>query len=243
MKIQRSALTDGVAKISLTGEFDAFAANPFLEQVEAVLQSGSLNLVVDLHLVLFINSTAIGSLIKARKRARGMGGELVLSAPSKRVTEALQSLGLDKVIKSFASDDEAVAHFETSEDEAVAVPSENAVLLKFSDADKQARFLQGDKTAKMAALDEDGISFTSKADAALFGEGTEVKVKFRLPLFRRSYYFDVPCKIRSSSGSDEGTTVRADFEEIFEEDQRAIAQFVRDLRLLKEELRSAGEGS
>ena len=65
MKIQRSVLDQAVAGIHLTGEFDAFAANPFLEQVEAIVQSGVVRVVVNMRLVLFVNSTAIGSLIKA----------------------------------------------------------------------------------------------------------------------------------------------------------------------------------
>src|SRR5688572_32986574 len=101
MKIQRTVLDQGVACLALTGDFDAFAANPFLEQVEAIVQSGTVNVVVNLRLVLFINSTAVGSLIKARKRVRGLGGDLVFSEPSARVKETFDLLGLGQLIKIF----------------------------------------------------------------------------------------------------------------------------------------------
>ena len=99
MKIQRSALDQGVSLLTVSGDFDAFAANPFLEQVETIVQAGSIHLVVNLRLVLFINSTAIGCLIKSRKRLRGLGGDLVLSETSQRAKTSLESLGLGSVLK------------------------------------------------------------------------------------------------------------------------------------------------
>ena len=239
MKIQRSVLDDGVAALTLTGEFDSFAANPFLEQAEAIIQSGVSNVVANLRLVLFINSTAIGSLIKARKRFRGLGGDLVVAEPSSRVKETFSSLGLDKVLRSFATDEEAHQFLAESDNEAVDVPSENAVLLKFVDSAKQERFSQVGRVAKMAALEENGIKFFSPGDTDLFSQGTELKVKFRLPLFRRAYYFDVPCKVRAAQAADEGVRVECDFGEIYPEDRRSISQFVRDMRLLKDEIQQA----
>ena len=39
---------------------------------------------------------------------------------------------------------------------------------------------------------------------------------------------------------DDGLEVNAEFGDIYEEDRRSIAQFVRDMRLLKDEIRSEG---
>jgi len=241
MKITRSALGNGISGLTLMGEFDAFAANPFLEQVEAVIQSGTCNLVVNLRLVLFINSTAIGSLVKARKRLRGLGGDMVLSELSGRVKDALDTLGLSRVMHSFSSDEDAVHHLTESNPGSVDVPSENSVLVRFSDADKQKAYTALGGLGRMASLDENAIHFTSPGDVALFSQGAEIKVKFRLPLFRRAYYFEVPCTVRDSQKASEGVKVAAEFGDIFEDDRRAIAQFVRDLRLLKDEIRSADD--
>ena len=241
MKIQRSVLADGVSALTLTGEFDAFAANPFLEQIETIVQSDNPNVVINLRLVLFINSTAIGSLIKARKRVRGLGGELVLAEPSARVQDALNTLGLGKVIKSFDTEDAAVDHLLATNKQSVAVPSENSVLVKFSEDRKQKEYSAMNGVGKMASLEDHGIHFTTPGTTDLFAEGTEIKVKFRLPLFRRAYYFDVPCKVASVEAAGDGVKVFGEFADIFEEDQRAISQFVRDLRLLKEEIRSADD--
>jgi len=74
----------------------------------------------------------------------------------------------------------------------------------------------------------------------MFAEGTSIKAKFRLPLFRRAYYFDFPCTVRAAVKEPDGIKVTADFGDIHADDQKAIQQFVRDLRLLREEIRGAG---
>ena len=240
MKIQRTVLDQGVACLTLTGDFDAFAANPFLEQIESIVQSGTVNIVVNLRLVLFINSTAIGSLIKARKRLRGLGGDLVVSEPSARVKETLDLLGLTQLIRSFKSDDEAANALRQAEGEKVDVPAENAVLVRFNDAQLQNKYVALGGIAKMATLEDNAITFTSPGETSHFPTGAAIKAKFRLPLFMRAYYFDFPCTIRKAEKTKEGIKVTAEFGDIIEEDRRAISQFVRDLRLLREEARGTG---
>jgi len=240
MKIQRTVLDQGVACLTLTGDFDAFAANPFLEQVESIVQSGTVNVVVNLRLVLFINSTAIGSLIKARKRLRGLGGELAFSEPSQRVKETVELLGIAKLIKIFGSDDEAAKALRAAGPETVGVPAENSVLVRFNDAQLQQKFAALKAVPKMASLEESSITFLSPGESSHFPVGAAIKTKFRLPLFMRAYYFDFPCTITKSEKTKEGVKVAAEFGDILDEDRKAIAQFVRDLRLLREEVRGTG---
>lgn len=239
MKIQRTILDQGVACLTMTGDFDAFAANPFLEQIESLVQSGTAHIAVNMRLVLFINSTAVGSLIKARKRVRGMGGDLVLSEPSARVRETMELLGLSQVIKSHANDDEAAKALRITGKEQVDVPAENAVLVRFSDAALHKKYSDVGGMAKMAALEENSIAFLSGGETSLFPVGAAIRAKFRLPLFMRAYYFDFPCTIRSAERTKDGVKVMADFGDIVEDDRKAISQFVRDLRLLREEARGA----
>jgi anti-anti-sigma factor len=237
MKIQRTVLDQGVACLTMTGDFDAFAANPFLEQVEAIVQSGTTNVVVNLRFVLFINSTAVGSLIKARKRVRGLGGDLVFSDVSARVKETFDLLGIGQLIRSYASDEEAAKALRASGPEKIDVPAENAVLVRFNDAALQKKFAASGGMAKMASLEENSIAFVCGGETSLFPAGAAVKAKFRLPLFMRAYYFDFPCTLKKAEKTAEGVKVTAEFGDIVDEDRKAIAQFVRDLRLLRDEVR------
>ena len=241
MKIQRTVLDQGVACLALTGDFDSFAAHPFLEQVEASVQAGATNVAVNLRMALFINSTAVGSLIKARKRLRGLGGDMVLSEPSARVKEALDLLGMSQLMKSYPSDDAAMKALRAVSGESVDVPAENAVLVRFSDAALQKKYAALASVAKMASLEESAISFTSAGEASHFPIGAAIKAKFRLPLFMRAYYFDFPCTISKAEKAKDGIKVTAGFGDIVDDDRKAIAQFVRDLRLLREEARGGGQ--
>src|SRR5262245_56202490 len=166
MKIQRTVLDQGVACLALTGDFDAFAANPFLEQVETIVQSGTMNVVVNLRLVLFINSTAVGSLIKARKRLRGLGGDLVFSEPSAGVKGTLDLLGIGQLIKSFKNDEEAAKALRVAGPEKVEVPAENVVLMRFNDAALQGKYAAVKGIAKMATLEENSITFLSPGETS-----------------------------------------------------------------------------
>ena len=241
MKIQRTILDEGVAALTLTGEFDAFATSPFLGQVEAIIQSGITLVVINMRLVLFINSTAVGSLIKARKRLRGLGGDLVFSEMSQRVRETLDMLGLGQLIPSYANEEEAAKALRATAADKVEVPDDNTVFVRANDAATQKKLAGLSGTAKMAAIEENSITFVTTGDAAPFEKGAALKVKFRLPLFRRAYYFDVPCTVKSADKTKDGVKVTAEFGDMVDEDRRSIAQFVRDLRLLREEIRGAGK--
>ena len=63
-------IRDNVAILTLKGDFDSFVCQPFIDQVNAIHKEGIHNFVVDLRLILFINSTGIGTLIKVHKEAQ-----------------------------------------------------------------------------------------------------------------------------------------------------------------------------
>jgi anti-sigma B factor antagonist len=79
----------------------------------ALLQAaadGSPALVVDMTRTRFCDSAGLRVLVDAHKRAVAEGGALVLAMPTAAVLRVLEITGIDQVIPSFASLDEAVAH-------------------------------------------------------------------------------------------------------------------------------------
>jgi len=107
---------DGAVVLTLKGEFDSFVTGAFATEIDKVVAEGTSAIVLNLRYVKFVNSTALGSMIKARKSCRGAGGDLVISQPSNAVTEAMTSLGLDRLFSILESDDEALAALESSDD-------------------------------------------------------------------------------------------------------------------------------
>jgi anti-anti-sigma factor len=67
MKIDKSVLDD-YAILTLKGEFDTFYVPRLQEEVEGLLEQGVRHILLNLRLVKFINSTALGSIVKLFKR-------------------------------------------------------------------------------------------------------------------------------------------------------------------------------
>lgn len=108
MKVFKESNGDAVV-LTLKGEFDSFVTGPFSEEVQKVLESGTSALVLNMRLVKFVNSTALGAMIRARKAAKEAGGDLAVSQPSQAVREAMEALGLEKLFSFHDGDDAAVA--------------------------------------------------------------------------------------------------------------------------------------
>ena len=102
---------DGITVLTLKGEFDSFVTGSFSTEIGKLQEEGANRIVLNQRLVKYINSTALGSIIKARKACREAGGDLVVSSPSPAVREAMESLGLDRVFRIFEDDDTAVSSF------------------------------------------------------------------------------------------------------------------------------------
>ncbi len=98
-----------VAVVSASGEVDVFTA-PSLDQHLVALQSGgSHKLVVDLSAVAFLDSTGLGVLVKALKRARESGGWIRLVVTTDRIRKIFEITGLDAALPIFDTTQSALA--------------------------------------------------------------------------------------------------------------------------------------
>jgi anti-anti-sigma factor len=83
---------EGGRVFSLSGELDASTCVTLLEHLNGV--PGSL-LVLDLNRLSFMDSSGLGAIHTARRRALKEGGTLVVSRPSPMVSRVLEITGLD----------------------------------------------------------------------------------------------------------------------------------------------------
>lgn len=112
MHIDRQARGD-VTVIAFEGEFDFHDVMSAADTIGAYIEDGVHRLVFDLKALKFISSGGIGYFIQTAKRLRGLGGELVLACPPAAFGWVVQTLGIDRVVKIFPSDLEAVDYFRT----------------------------------------------------------------------------------------------------------------------------------
>ena len=110
MDLQVQTRQEGsAAVIAAVGEVDVFTAPGLDAAIEAELEAGHTQLVVDLTGVTFLDSTGLGVLVKGLKGAREAAGTLRLVVTSERIRKIFDITGLDASMPLFDTVDDAVA--------------------------------------------------------------------------------------------------------------------------------------
>jgi len=237
MKIDRE-INDDIAILTLRGEFDSFVVSNYLEEAESLAASGIRNIVLEMKHVKFIMSTAIGAVVKSRKMMKELGGDLVISQPSPFVQDVLDSLGLTRVIKVYDANDQAVK--ELGHDLAANLPTGNSVMMQFVEAERQ-KAVGKPVIGRILEVRQDGLRCQVAQAASFFPADAAVKAKFRLPLFRKAYYFEVAGAIDTAQANEDGAEVGLRFETMSDEDKKSIAQFLDDMQYLRNEVKQADQ--
>jgi anti-sigma B factor antagonist len=100
---------DGVIVLSpLTDFLDASNREELRAVLESRIANGAL-LVIDLSAVRFVDSSGLGVLMSALKRARSMNGDLVACSIVKPVKQLFNLVRLDKVMVDYPDKSSAVA--------------------------------------------------------------------------------------------------------------------------------------
>jgi len=100
---------DNFTILHLRGEFDTFYCALLQKEIDGLIASGVKRVALNMRLVKFINSTALGAIIKASKGLSAKGGKLVISRPSVFCKDIMEKVGLDRVVPMFDSDEAAGA--------------------------------------------------------------------------------------------------------------------------------------
>lgn len=84
--------------VSVRGEVDLAAAPRLWDAVDEAIRTAPPRLVIDLHDATFVDSAGLTVFIRAFKRLRHDGGELILRSPRTNTRKVLNITGLDTVI-------------------------------------------------------------------------------------------------------------------------------------------------
>jgi len=97
--------------VTVSGRIDSSNATQLGERLNEQIDSGSVNLVVDLANVEYMSSAGLRELVAALKRVKKDGGDLRLSSPSDRVREVLDLAGLSTIFEIYDDQVAAVGSF------------------------------------------------------------------------------------------------------------------------------------
>jgi anti-anti-sigma factor len=103
MKMMIEYLTAQMAVIQLSGRFDAFHAPTIRAQIDSLISTGTLKIVVDLSETSFLDSAGLAVLVNLLKQLRQLGGDAKLVWPKKE--EATRILRLTKFDRVFEISD------------------------------------------------------------------------------------------------------------------------------------------
>jgi anti-sigma B factor antagonist len=102
-------VNDTTQVVSVRGEIDLFTAPEFKERINHAIEAGRKLIVVDLNAVTFIDSSSLGVLISAHRRAMLRHGRLVIACEVPAVLNTFRITGLDGVLDVVSDREEALA--------------------------------------------------------------------------------------------------------------------------------------
>lgn len=110
MEIKTSELKR-VTLLEISGRIDSTNANELGEALNAAIDSGRTQIVLDLANVDYMSSAGLRELVSALKKVKRSTGDLRLASVSGRVLEVLELAGLDTIFEIYPTQVEAVGSF------------------------------------------------------------------------------------------------------------------------------------
>lgn len=103
----RTERDGSVCTVALEGEVDVYTAPSLKAQLVELIDAGCISIIVDLEKVAFIDSSGLGVLVGALRRAREKGGAVRIVCERDSVLKIFRITGLDKVFPIFSDAAEA----------------------------------------------------------------------------------------------------------------------------------------
>jgi anti-sigma B factor antagonist len=99
---------DGLTVLTLRGEIDVYTAPRMRQAIVDLVDAGSLNIVVDMEKVDFLDSTGLGVLVEGLKRVRTRGGSLSIVVTQDKIVKIFDITGLNKAFHIHGSLEDAL---------------------------------------------------------------------------------------------------------------------------------------
>lgn len=251
MKIDKS-LSDEYAILTLKGEFDTFYVPNLQDEVDGLLENGISHIILNLRLVKFINSTALGAVIKFHKLCKAANGELVIAQPSAFVRDIVGKVGIDQLVPIYDDEEQARKHIikalNTLELTGAMPVNQERILVSFPDKTRNDQ-IGGQKSlvGTMCNVNGERVQFlwsgrklglSAEQGKQLFYVGSDARLKFQVKMFKKGYFeLDGVVTAVETAGEDH-VRVTTKFKKISDGDKAALAQFAEDMEFLKRQLPS-----
>jgi len=99
---------DSCAIMSLSGRMDATTSVDFDSCVQAVLNEGNKNIVIDMNDLVYISSAGLRSLLTLAKKIKSLPGHLCFCRLQPMVAEVFRISGFDKILSVYEDQNKAL---------------------------------------------------------------------------------------------------------------------------------------
>jgi anti-anti-sigma factor len=264
MKLDYARVGD-IAILEFRGELDAFNLSAVTTAIDKVIERGEVKLVFNVRRLTFINSSGLGYLLKARRKAQAAGGDVAVVEPGKFMRKVIVTMNLHKVLALFDSEEKAFDFFDADmdasghgtteladdeKDESIA--GANAIFFTVHTSGRDRKFV-----GRITSLYTNGLKFRwdvpnwKKAKRrpplsnANFDKevqpGMKLPIKFRQPFMVKDHYFEMDSRVARvtrdtlDDGSDEAYFA-VEYINPSPQDQKLLERFVSDMEMFREEL-------
>lgn len=121
LTIEQEQTAEGYTICRPIGELDAFTVSQFRQSLAELASKP--RLIIDMSGVPFVDSAGLGALIGGIRRARELGGDVVVSCNRPSLIRTLRTTGFDRIVTMTETVDEAKAAFEKPREPGGAVES------------------------------------------------------------------------------------------------------------------------
>lgn len=102
-----------VTVLAFAGEFDARHLPLANEKVDGLIEKLRTRIVFNLRGLDFVTSTAVGFCIHSAKRLRNLGGDVLVSQPTRLFLKTIDAMDMQEHFRIFETDEAALEHFAT----------------------------------------------------------------------------------------------------------------------------------
>jgi anti-sigma B factor antagonist len=101
--VRTARVANGTYVVSVSGELDLHTVGRLEAELQQATAHGAERIVVDLACVTFMDSTALGALVRAQRQLDLAAGELALVSADPRIVRLFAITGLDQVMRLHTS--------------------------------------------------------------------------------------------------------------------------------------------
>ncbi len=237
MEIEKS-LQDDVLCLALRGDFDTTEVGYFDALISEAIDAGQVRIILDLQELRFVNSTALGALLRAGKRLGQYGGSLVVARPTPAVDRTFRLLQLDRRIPIFDAPTGGAEHLRSIDPGEVGGEGHE---VEFHLPEAEGTFGPRPRRGTLVDIEEEGLTLAFENLDRLpveevFRPGSPVHLRFRLPLYHPSHVFGPKGEIEGYEQLGRETIhLRVRFTELADRERSAIRRYAKDLEFLRDE--------